>query len=459
MNKKGTIPLTQENSSYKQYFGDRDIFVPDNDREQYLTTHDMTIKYLSNGITIGGATCYVQDARYATIDFVFPHAAYYEPKGKSGITHFLEHIISNDPLNCARKNDAYYNASTNAKELVLMVRGTANPKVKDYGIWPVLDCVYDKLLHPTVITDTLLGNEKNVILHELQQYEADYAYRAAFAFRDVLYDSSHPSLYKAIGKEEDIKSLTTKDFRMYQEQVFIPRGLEVSIYTEGRKAITKKLLEQVEDVLRGMPNADKAPVTIPDSLFAKVNPHTQAGGVYCKDIGLHNGLVQVNFAWVFPATSFTTFTFAMTRFFDVIEQKIFQFLRESGLVYSVEPFSSELGDKKRVVGFELTISKRPDIEEHAAHIYSLIKKEILPVFGDSECVYIANMTKKRLEAQPETVRTRLGDALYGLKNYGKIIDSKEVMRIHQQITPAHLQQVKDLFLSTDPITVIVGDLE
>ena len=207
-----------------------------------------------------------------------------------------------------------------------------------------------------------------------------------------------------------------------------------------------------------MPRQDKRPQRVDEELYGELNPNFKQEQMYTRDTGLRNGMVSVNYLWTMPVVPYSISTFARSRFFDVADQKMFRFFRESGLGYNYISINSLLGTKKKLVGFRMDLPKREGIQDFAKSIYPHIKERVFGTFTFEDMLYIGHITHKRLEAIPITVGGRFNDARYGLKHYGRVIDSGKLPGIHKMITSAHLQQALEQFASVDPAIVVVGDL-
>src|SRR3989344_3677683 len=115
-----------------------DVFVPKDNEQDYLDEHGIEIRRLNNGMLLAGATRTVEDEVCTSLNLHMPSGSYYEPVGKSGINHFIEHLVSNRPGKAAYQNEVGYNANTTSAAVNMSLEGSAHPDVPDYGVWNVL---------------------------------------------------------------------------------------------------------------------------------------------------------------------------------------------------------------------------------------------------------------------------------------------------------------------------------
>jgi hypothetical protein len=441
----------------REFKGDIDIFVPRTQEQQYLSRHGIEIRHLSNGITIAGATRRVEDGVSARIEESFASGAYHEPAGKRGINHLLEHLIAIKPFYVATHNEANFNGFTNSESLVIFIDGKANPNVRDYGVWPALSVVNSQLVGPLNISQADLENEKNVVVSEMYYRNSDHNSPVRTIFNEIVFSKTNPKNYKTIGTEDELRSITLDDIGVCFDSIVVPKGLDIGVYTEGNPEITVSLMDQIENDLKNMPRQDKEPTIVDENLYGELNPDFKQGGVYAKDTGLRNNDAVISYLWVVPSTPFSVYDFATARFFDVANQKMFRFFRESGIGYACNPINAQIG-QKRLIGFQMHIPKREKPQDFAKSLYPDIKSRVFGTFSSDDIDHINNVTHKRLKAIPITVGERLNDARYGQRHYGRIIDTDRLPEIHKMITPNHLEQALEQFTSVDPAIVVVGDL-
>lgn len=459
MNNKeqGTSHLPTVEHKFKEFNGDIDIFVPETQEQEYLKHHGVEIHHLENGITIVGATRRVEDNAYASVEESFASGAYHEPTGKRGINHLLEHLIAIKPFYIATGNDANFNAFTSNESLVIVTEGRANPNVRDYGVWPALSVVNSQLVRPLSISQADLQNEINVVIGEMYYRNADHNSPVRTMINEVVFSKTNPMNYKTIGTEEELRSITLDDIKTCFESIVVPKGLDIGVFAEGSPEITSSLMNDIESELKNMPRQDKRPMIVDEDLFGELNPDFKMGEIYVRDTGLRNDNIVINYMWVIPSTPFSVNEYATGKFFDVANQKMFRFFRESGIGYACDSINMEIG-RRRLVGFQMNIAKREEPKDFAKNLYPAIKDRVFGTFSSDDIAQINKIAHKRLEAIPVTTLDRYNDVRYGLKRYNRAIDSDKLPEIHKMITPQHLEQAREQFTSVEPAIVVVGDL-
>jgi hypothetical protein len=447
---------SEKESEYKEYRGDVDIFVPHSQETTYLAQYGIEVRRLANGVTLSGATRSVEDDSSVRIEMDFPSGAFHEPIG--GINHVLEHLIANKPGKLSQRVEGGYNAMTALDLMEVQMWGVANPDVMDYGVLPIIPVALDQVLTHPQFSEEELRREKGVVLGELYEGLADPGKRFSKILYNTVFQAGTPDTYQTIGTEKSINSITVEDVVEQHKKVFIPRDLDVRIFMEGDRKTTCNLLDVFEERLRRVPDLGQKPQSVDKSLYGKLNSDFQQGGFYVADSGLKNGMVNIEYSWLFPVEPFTADSFALNRMFGVANEKMFAFFRESGLGYSSSPTTREVGQDKLMFGFNLSIPKRPDIERLAREYYPKLKGAVFGSFGEEDFSHIDAITHRRLKAVPVSVAERYNGVLSGLKDYNRIIDSERISEIHQMITPEHLKNSVEQVTSMDPTIFVIGDL-
>ena len=129
-----------------------DIFVPEGQEDEYCRKHNIEFRRLPNGAVILGTPRKVEDKMHATVEFIFPTGAYFDPPGRSGLHHFLEHIITNGPAFRAIEDHRHVSARASVETFTLLApNNAANSGFPDYGIWPSLHSIREILDDPFLL--------------------------------------------------------------------------------------------------------------------------------------------------------------------------------------------------------------------------------------------------------------------------------------------------------------------
>lgn len=439
---------------FKEYTGDHDIFVPKIDERSYLKKHDIEVAELSNGIRIFAATRKVEDDTSADIAFHFLSGAYHEPKGKSGINHILEHMISNVPGFISRKTDAYYNAVTGYDYMQIIIKGIANPQVRNYGVWPVVPSAISQILNNPGFSRENLEHEKSVVIGEMYQRNADHNQNVSRLLYKVIFGKSNPMNYQTIGTEKDIRSITLEDVEKQHRDVFIPNETLAGLFVQGNSRTTDALMDILKEEFSKMKNENKKPKKVDKNLSADINPNFEQGKIYKLNTGLNNKTISVNYIWLTSLNPYSIKSFAQSKIFELAQQKVFRFFRESGLGYTTTPIDIGAGDQKRALGFQMILPKTGEPLDS----YPDLNKAIFDSFTPEDIDYINNQTHVKLQAIPISVSDRYSDVIHGFQNYGRIIDTDKVPAIHKSINNKDLRAALEDFKNTPPAIIVIGDL-
>lgn len=443
----------------RPFLGDVDIFVPLAEEADYFKKYGIDVRHYSSGITLIGVTRVVSDNATARLDFTFPSGSCYEPVGKSGINHLLEHLISNRPGNLSRVTECHYNAFTSSTELRIEIGGIANPLFPAYGVWPVVSAVIHEIVDPLEIDDITLENEKEVVISEMRQGATNYEKRRYKLFNEVVFASDHPTNYTVIGTEPDVRSVTLDEIRRRQDEIIIPNGMEVTVFGEGDPYITETLLKELDQSFKNIPQSQHEPMRVSDAALSKINPEFQNGKYFIRDTGLNNGTVAINYLWLMPELPyFTAESIGCSGFFTAAAQRMQKFFRSAGIGYDSNIFDLSLGTKMRIFGFNMNIPTPNDIEDFARSVYPKLKKCAFDTYNQALLIEATERMKIRQMTVPTPVSQRLNDVSYGIKHHNRIIDSDKVKKIYKMITPEHLRSSLDIFSAILPAIVVVGDL-
>lgn len=441
----------------KEYHGDVDIFVPRQIEQEYLDAHGIDFRPLANGATLIGATRSATDRAHTNIEIMFPSGSIHEPIG--GINHLLEHLAANKSVHVARQFEADANAFTSYNEMKFVMSGVANPRVKGYGIWPVIPAVLDQIMQPSNVTEQALETEKSVVIGEIQEDEGDVKGKDMKYLSQIVFGPSHPYNYRVLGTNTSVASITLSDIHKRHQDFFIPKGVKVGVFTEGDPETTTIIMDQLEQSFTHMQGADKKPDTVDENLEAVLNPEFKPGHYYAQNTSFQTGLVGIHYVWDMPAEEeYSAANFAQTEFFSVASQRFNKFFRSAGLGYVSYPFAYNLGTQKTLLGFYMSVPQMQDEQGFAQVMLPVIKESVFQTFGNEEISAINRLSHARIEATPTDISSRLAATTHGLERYGRVIDTDKLPEINKMITPNHLTQVRDQFMSSEPATIVIGDL-
>lgn len=435
-----------------------DVFVHEEQEEAYLLAHRIEIQRLDNGAILALGNEEAENQTYADVNIQFPVGSYYEVPHKSGITHLHEHLISNEPNISAKRCEGNYSAYTNSRSLGIMVWGIANPKVNNYGFWPVMESVSKMLTGPFNISKERLESEKEVVISEEKGYQGDPQRLVGRAFNQILRSETDPENYFISGVEDKVRALSLSQVEKHHFRTLIPKDLEATVITTGSSLIGTKTEKMLENTLNRMENHGLEPKKVDEVKLSQLNSSFKTGQIYKFDYGLRTNLVNLYYLWSFPYIPFSSSSFADTRVFGFAYQKMYEFFRASGLGYQSEPIEITLGDHTLVKGFRLTMTKRGDSVDFAKTLLPSLLNKTFGIFKETNFDQINELNRLRIKAVPVRVGARVNFALFGLREYGRIIDNDKVFKHSEQVTASDLRDSLGKFMSISPAIFAIGDL-
>ncbi len=428
--------------------------------KNYLEIHNIILDRSTSGITYVGVSRKVTDGHESQILFTFPSGSYNDSKLKSGIHHLLEHLILNLIMNKADSHDVYENAYTSYKQIQIEVTGVSNSKHKNYGLWPQIShiCSILKNIEKAPNMKNLINNEIKTVLAEKAERDADMKRLHVKYVYECLYDKSNPLRTEGLGNNQSLSMIKPKDIYDLTNKIFIPQGLIVGVFSEGTSKDCQQIIEEIKNNLSDFAGTGISPLTIPYEITEKLNPEFKPGVLFAKDDGLKNGLISVSFTWVFPSVDLSSHSFAFGRLVPIINDKLFKYLRSLGISYSSNAHDVDSKNLK-VIFVELTIPKNKEVIENIKHLYKDIKEAVFEKIDDSQLNLVNEKEKTIQEAVPLPARSRFNYLIYGLENYGKVVDADIIKDMYKKVTIEDLKDWRDKFINTEPAIIITGDLD
>lgn len=443
------------------------IFVSRGKEAEYCQAHQIELRRLANGITIVGIPREVADLARASINFAFPSGSFFDPPGKVGLHHLVEHLflINRGLTEPASRLDVYLNALTSSQEIRMFCSGPANSRVRNYGLWPILPTTQRVLTSPLQFLKNptrAMEKEKQVIQTEIAGNYADHRWLAQRYLNEIVFDPSNPVLIDTPGTPESLAAITIKDVIKLTEEVFIPRGLLISVFGEGKPEICRNLTDRLIALFENFPREEKVNRQIDWSLWERLNPGFKPGQRYKKDTGLKNGLITLMFVWTFQRQPFTPSDFALSRLIPVINNKLYVLSRKEGWAYSSETNSLTAGltAGAGAVFLRLDIPKKAsgEVDSFLKQSWPKMEENVLVAITPKEIATLVRTEQRRQVAVPLPTELRLQWLLLGLTRWGQMIDAEKIKDTCLQINPQHLQTWQEKLLSQPPAVVIVGDL-
>lgn len=180
------------------------------------------------------------------VDMAFFAGAIYEPPGKSGLAHLVEHVLATGPTAdtdyhrmLQARGARYFNAFTSTKMMVF--RAVVPPRELPFALWMHADRVGAL---PGLLTQDYFERERRVVGEERIERFLDVPYGSVeLAIQAQVYPAPHPLRQHAIGVPEELESATLAD-----AQAFIEKAINASngiLVLSGRfdPAVAKNLIE------------------------------------------------------------------------------------------------------------------------------------------------------------------------------------------------------------------------
>lgn len=435
-----------------------EYFVAPNDEYIYCLDHGLDVNRFDNGSVLFAGSHLEEDTSRAEINFCFPCGSIFDPIGKLGLSHLVEHGSANRHLFAGEDDFSNFNAVSTHTYIQYLLSGLAREEYPEIGIWPLLNEFLDNLRHPSMVRrnyriDTKV--EVNNLLHEITLRKSDHDYLLSKLLYACMLEANNPHLIETIGAEADLKSISESDVDQKIHQIFRPNGLFVSVRAfEHQYPIREKLVKFIGDQLRKI---DKSPLVLPpapdDKRYQQMSPVTEQPII--MDLGLTNGLVSVIYAWNVRFKPFTSSCMLLYPYVDLVNKSLFRFTRSNGLAYQAFAERLDISRETGIVYLRLDMSKN-HLSEQFCHPDTVIRP-VLKVIN-------RNLMQSKIDAM--MIKNQIGlrkherlanDAEWSLKDVGRILNTDVA---ESKIRP-NINDMKfwhEYFNSVRPQIIIAGDL-
>lgn len=456
------LEKTSENKESKDSIPEQ-ILVPKEEEQAYLRKHKMEYEVLPNGIRILRAHRLVPDSVQSSLTLSFRGGAYHDPQGKEGLTHLLEHLFGKKVLNESHP----YGVETNAATLLLEVKqyadGPINLAVSDYGILPLLPKIRDALTSlPFNDPDFIhsIEGEKKAILAEKIENDGNHNKLVQRFMRKTVFASDNPVQTDIIGDAKSLQNITIDDLKTWSKKTLVPQHLAISLFTEGKKDVGKKAVEDIKDLFSVFPQEHSHITDQPYDLLKKMNNDFIMGQRYEEKTALNNNLVSIVLAWPYKTQPYTPNEYALSYLSDIMEEKLFDISRTKGWSYNstASIITGDLSSGVLYVRVDVPKMSAEEMEQFLHNFNDTMQHDIINKLTSGEDEKILERVKKEKNASPISVKGRLAFAVNGIKRWGRIIDADKMRNISEQITMNNLAYWKDTLLTQKPSLFLVGDL-
>lgn len=434
-----------------------DIFVSADRQQEYLNQAGIRVETLSNGITIISANSPRFGENNNHVSLEYPTGSYFDPEGKAGLLHLMEHLISNKPGFAFRRSEAGYNAATHPSKLTVEFSGVANLEVRDYGIWPALPLILTEVTSQSYPTMDQLEMEKGVIAAEIAAKVSNPFYVTEKSIGEILFQPDHPVLINVLGTRESLGNIQSQDVADVRRRALTAKGLFVDIDCICDPNSYEQLRAEIIEGLSVYPNDSPDPQVVKREVHERL-ADLEPGQRLIQGSNLGHNMMDVHFVWQNPVEFFTVANYAQSRFWSLLIRRFFEYSRNRGLGYNALGESAYYG-LKALSSLFLRVPAIQDVDGYVDSLYTEIRDEVLGGIKDGEIQEYASLIERRLRACPISKAQREYDIKMGLQYYGRIIDTDKAMAIFSHITPQMLKDARDYLLEVPPVVIVAGDLK
>ncbi len=458
--------MTVTNETLKTFPQRRpDLFIPPSDETAYLQEHDIFLERLSNGAAIVTSPYLYQDAAQGYINLHFSSGALNDPPGKSGLTHLIEHVISNEPGVFAHKSGgaSRYNAQTSAASLTVQMSGLANPtaEYRNTGIWPLISVVVDRLKNSTSmkISGDLVATELRTISREIDMYGANHEHQVTQHLGRLIFGSGNAINTNVLGTLEDLSHISPEDVERMLQSLFSPIGLVARVETEEHKMPVhgimhneiKHLIEQLQIPQHQLP-------VLNTTAYELTNTEIIVGDYYEIDTKLGNRATTVCFAWPFLKDPQSQSTLALDLYISYVRGFLKEQSRAAGISYRANAYTVTPLERASIFVVRMDIEKNGNLKKDSQKIERLLRQYVLGGHALSSFNEFIREQNHYRKALPLAKSCRAADAVDGLREFGRVINTDRIMEMHDHVEGIDLNNWQDYFSQNSCVTAVIGDL-
>lgn len=361
------------------------------------------------------------------IEIQYIAGSYFDPKGKEGTAHFMEHILINPTdLVKLKKKGVNISAFTNDELVYFSFNG---PYTQDfeYGIRMAFENIRNILKGDIGrFTNEEIEKERELIKDEIKRCESDFEVQALQEFYRKLYTADHPYVFedgkKNLGSEITLQNINLEDLKTFFENNIKEKNPIVKVYYEGKKENYDELIKEISKIIESFnySSANEYPYTQLD----KINTNT-----IDAFIDLNKGdksYMRVYIAHISDSEETDPLDkLLVTAWRRGVGTIAYKTSRDIGIAYQINLYTWLL-NKKRVFLIQFSL-KNEDADNKLKKFESVLKNNIQN--------YLSNELKSVLEnykidtkLYPVTPLTNLDNEISQYKIYKKKIYSLEEIK-------------------------------
>jgi|GEM_PF-4669852 len=430
-----------------------DVFIEPNSLEEksYCKKHNIILSRFDNGIVLVGINCYKEFSAFTEMNFEFQEGAF---GNKIGAVHLLEHLLHKKLFEYSSINNINLGAYTTYFTVVLTLEGISNPKIKDFGIWPVLEKTKETLFNAPIMSnknEKEMQSEIQVIKAEIKEKENNYNFEAAKNFSKFMFAKNNPlhDISAIAGDEKSLEKIKIKDLVKVHEKITSYTDLIISFYSLGKLTIQKQIYSYCENLFLRLPNRKKNVFKVDKSILEEINPDAKPGVFRHYPSKISKDIAVYYFSWIIDLDTYSRAYFAVNMLSIIISRVLHKYSRTKGWGYTDYSSFKNLYLKKQIFSI-VVISKKGNQSPTKADIrkiFELTKKEI-PDFILQE--------RKRQLATPIDVYDRFSWIKGGIGEFGAIINIDKIRKTKISLSEKDYYSIFDKITSVEPIVVVTG---
>ena len=209
-------------------------------------------------------------ANKVVVDLSFAAGALYQPPGKGGLAHLVEHVFSSGATAdtdyramLERRGGVGFNAFTTLDRLNFRV--TVPPEELPFALWTNTDRL--GALASTLTDDELHRNQRVVLQERVHRVDdVPYGGNGVAMWRSV-FPEGHPARSGITGTRDEISANTLDDVKKFQRTLLVPANAVLTLVGNFEPAVARAWVEKTLGTLpsgRRAPPPPKTPARTPD---------------------------------------------------------------------------------------------------------------------------------------------------------------------------------------------------
>lgn len=379
---------------------------------------------MANTLTLGNGAKIVYEnidsVRSVTAGIWITSGSRHEPAGKSGISHFIEHMLfkGTEKHSCAEMAELFDSVGGHANAYTTKDITAYYVKALDVKLRFAGGLLSDMLFCPKLAPKDL-ETERSVIFEEMGMYEDDPEDLAIEKLSDKVFRTS--SLGRQIlGNKAALRKITSADLKKYMNEKYSGENIVVAISGKINEDDIKYLADKISALPAGKRNINKPAEYIPSVYMKKKNYE------------------QNHFSMLFPSVSCTDEKrHAATLLSGILgggmSSRLFRKIREEqGLCYSVFSFENN-GPEEGLFGIYTATGK-----ETQDKALSLIREELERIREDgvsgAELDLVREKTKANILLGLESTSARASYLARSQIYFGNILDYDSIIEQYDAVT-------------------------